>query len=146
MLLTWNTVSRLCQKLSKFDLGLSSSGCKLPNFPPNTCMPSSEKITMNKKRSSKSEKIDWIEFKSDATRFESDCQYLKKLFSKESSVNKCSYSLCDLKHPQQTNTPQHRHAKWRHYLSVCQNHFCYASNDDETIEAIKERDEVSLET
>lgn len=63
-----------------------------------------------------------------------------------SLVNKCSHSLCDFKHPQQANTPQHRHAKWRHYLSVCQNHLGYASDDDETIEAIKERYEVSLET
>lgn len=39
-------------------------------------MPSSAKMTMNKKSSSKSEAIDWMELRSDATRFDSERQYL----------------------------------------------------------------------
>lgn len=73
---TWNTVSKLCQKLSKFDLGLSSVSLKL-NFPPKTCIPKSAKITMKRNSSNNSEAIDCMEFSSDATKFDKDRQYLK---------------------------------------------------------------------
>lgn len=73
--LTWKTVRRLCQKESKLLLGFKAVGLKL-NFPPNTCIPRRAKITINKKRSNKSEAIDCIELSSDATKFERDLQYL----------------------------------------------------------------------
>lgn len=75
--LTWNTVSRLCQKLSKFDLDLSSFALKL-NFPPNTCIPSRANMTMNKKSNSNREAIDCMEFRRDATKFDNDRQYLER--------------------------------------------------------------------
>lgn len=52
------------------------------NFPPNTCIPSSEKMTMKRKRSSRRQAIERTEFKREATRLLSDVQYLghTKLF------------------------------------------------------------------
>lgn len=81
--LTWNTVSRLSTKLSKLCRGFGSVSLK-SNLPPKTCMPSSAKMTMNKNSSSNSEAIDWIELSNDATRFESDRQYLEGLWVRES--------------------------------------------------------------
>jgi len=40
-------------------------------------MPSNEKMTMNKNKSNKRDAMDWIEFNNDATKLESECQYLK---------------------------------------------------------------------
>lgn len=82
----WNTVNKLCQKLSKFDRGFCSVGSKL-NLPPKTCIPSRAKITMNKNRRSKSDAIDWIELRSDATRFDSERQYLFEKEIKKSLVS-----------------------------------------------------------
>jgi hypothetical protein len=56
------------------DRGFSSFS-KL-NFPPKTCIPSSAKIMMNRNRRRMREAIDWIELSNDATRFDSDLQYL----------------------------------------------------------------------
>lgn len=39
-------------------------------------MPRSAKITMKRKRSNNSDAIDWIELSNDATKLESDRQYL----------------------------------------------------------------------
>lgn len=49
----------------------------LLNLPPKTCIPSSENITINKKSRSNKDAIDCIEFNNDATKFESERQYLK---------------------------------------------------------------------
>ena len=57
-------------------LGFSSVSLKL-NQPPNTCMPSSAKMTMKRKSSSSRLAIERIEFSSDATRFRSADQYLQ---------------------------------------------------------------------
>lgn len=48
------------------------------NRPPNTCMPRSAKIIMKRKRRSSREAMDWMELRSDATRLESDRQYLEE--------------------------------------------------------------------
>jgi len=68
-------VRRLCQKESKLVLALSSVESKL-NFPPKTCMPSRAKMTMNRKSRRRRDAIDWMELRSDATKLESDRQYL----------------------------------------------------------------------
>lgn len=100
---TWNTVSKLCQKLSKLWRFFSSSSLKL-NFPPktylkdkfrrinwkafaslrrgcfnaeSTCMPRRAKITMKRKSRSNNEAIDCIEFNKEATKFDSALQYLQ---------------------------------------------------------------------
>lgn len=154
---TWNTVSKLCQKLSKFERGFGSAGLKL-NLPPKTCIPSRAKITMNKNRSSKSEAIDWIELRSDATRFESDRQYLwmRKYFSGEFIRKLLSVrfmspllrflnnSLCDFEDPQQANAAQHRNSQRRHDVRVEQNHLADASNHHEAVESVEQRYEVAL--
>lgn len=44
------------------------------NFPPNTCIPSSEKMMMKRKSSSSKEAIDFMELSRDATRLLRDCQ------------------------------------------------------------------------
>jgi len=82
--LTWNTVNSACQKLSKLLLGLSLKLSKL-NLPPKTCIPSSAKMTMNKKSNSNRDAIDWMELSKEATRLERDRQYLK---TRETSVSK----------------------------------------------------------
>lgn len=72
---TWNTVSRLCQKLSKLLRGLSVVLSK-SNLPPNTCIPSRAKITMKRNNSNSSDAMDWMELSSEATRLDKDLQYL----------------------------------------------------------------------
>lgn len=90
---TWKTVSKLCQKLSKLFLGLSSVESKL-NLPPNTCIPRREKITMKRKRRRSREAIDWMEFNSDATKLERDRQYLKKSRGNFWQVKWVTWALC----------------------------------------------------
>ena len=46
------------------------------NLPPNNCMPSSAKMTMNKKSSSSKLAMERILFSSEATRLRSEFQYL----------------------------------------------------------------------
>ena len=70
---TWNTVSSDCQKVSKLLRGVSSS--KL-NLPPNSCIPSKAKMTMNRKSSSNKLAMERILFSKDATRLRRDDQYL----------------------------------------------------------------------
>lgn len=60
-------------KLSKLADGLPSR--KL-NAPPKSCMPSSAKISMKRKRRNSNEMIERIELSNDITRFLSDDQYL----------------------------------------------------------------------
>jgi hypothetical protein len=72
---TWNTVSRLCQKLSKLLRGLSVVLLK-SNLPPNTCIPRRAKITMKRNSSNSSDAMDWMELSSEATRLDKDRQYL----------------------------------------------------------------------
>jgi hypothetical protein len=67
-------VRRLCPNVSKLDLGRSLTP-KL-NFPPKTCMPRSAKIMMDRNSSKMREAIDWMELSKDATKFDSDLQYL----------------------------------------------------------------------
>lgn len=83
----WNTVSKLCEKESKFVLGLKSVGSLL-NLPPNTCIPSKAKIIMNKKRRKRRDAIDWIELRRDATRFDSAFQYLVTLNTRSSRTHR----------------------------------------------------------
>ena len=59
----------------KFEGGVPSG--KL-NVPPKSCMPNRAKMRMNKKRSNKSEIIDFIELNKEMTRFLKEDQYLKK--------------------------------------------------------------------
>lgn len=49
------------------------------NCPPKSCMPSSAKIRMNKKRRNSKEMMDRIELSSEMTRFLSEDQYLVTL-------------------------------------------------------------------
>lgn len=49
------------------------------NEPPNSCMPNSANIRMNKKSKNSNEIIDLIEFSNDITRFRKDDQYLVTL-------------------------------------------------------------------
>ena len=72
---TWKTVSSDCQKLSKLLLGVSCVSSKL-NLPPNSCIPSRAKMTINKKSSSSKLAMERILFSRDATRFLSEFQYL----------------------------------------------------------------------
>ena len=44
------------------------------NFPPNTCMPSREKMMMKRKSRSSREAMDFIELSRDATKLLRDCQ------------------------------------------------------------------------
>lgn len=46
------------------------------NFPPNTCMPSSEKMMIKRKSSSSRDAMDFMELRREATRLLSDCQWL----------------------------------------------------------------------
>ena len=62
------------EKESKLEAGVPKS--KL-NVPPNSCIPRSAKIRMNRNRSSKSDTMDFREAKSDTTRLRSEDQYLK---------------------------------------------------------------------
>ena len=48
------------------------------NLPPNTCMPSREKMMMKRKSSSSSEAMDFMEFSRDATRLDRAAQCLHK--------------------------------------------------------------------
>ena len=73
---TWNTVSRLCQKLSKLLRGFSAVLSLKSNLPPNTCIPSRAKITMKRNNSNSSDAMDWMELSSEATRLDKDRQYL----------------------------------------------------------------------
>ena len=70
---TWKTVSRDCQNESKFDRGLSRGAEKL-NRPPNSCMPSSAKMTMNRNNRSRRLAIERTELSRDVTRLRSDDQ------------------------------------------------------------------------
>ena len=47
------------------------------NFPPNTCMPSREKMTMKRKSRRSRQAMERTEFRREATRFLRDFQYLK---------------------------------------------------------------------
>lgn len=73
--LTWKTVSRACQKRSKLDLGFGFQ-VKL-NFPPNSCIPNSAKMTMKRKRRTSKLTMDFIEANSEATRLRRLDQYLR---------------------------------------------------------------------
>lgn len=114
---TWNTVSKLCQKLSKLWRVFSSLSLKL-NFPPktysknkrwrnkstvcicvfaslrlrvkSTCMPRRAKMTMKRKSRSSSEAIDCIEFSREATKFDSDLQYLQREKNNASYISRMS--------------------------------------------------------
>lgn len=48
------------------------------NFPPNSCMPSRAKMMRKRKRSSKREAMDFMEFSSDATRPDKAVQCLRE--------------------------------------------------------------------
>ena len=47
-------------------------------MPPKICMPSSEKMNMKRKRITRSDAMEEIEFTSDLTRFPIDAQYLQR--------------------------------------------------------------------
>lgn len=70
---TWNTVSRDWGKLSKVLRRVSS---KL-NFPPKSCIPSREKMMMKRKSRSNREAMERTEFSREATRLDSEFQYLR---------------------------------------------------------------------
>lgn len=72
-IITWKTVSNAIGKVLKLVGGVPSS--KL-NCPPNSCMPSSAKMRMKRKRRNSREMMDLIELRRDITRFLSDDQYL----------------------------------------------------------------------
>lgn len=48
------------------------------NFPPNTCMPRSEKMTMKRKRRRSREAMERTELRREATRLLREVQYLQK--------------------------------------------------------------------
>ena len=58
----------------KFEGGVPSG--KL-NVPPNSCIPRSAKIKMKRKSKRSSDIIDFIELRSETTRFRNDDQYLQ---------------------------------------------------------------------
>lgn len=72
--LTWNTVRSACGKLSKV-LRLVCVSSKL-NFPPNSCIPSREKMMMKRKSSNSREAMDFMEFNRDATKLLREVQCL----------------------------------------------------------------------
>lgn len=47
------------------------------NFPPNSCIPSREKMMMKRKSSNSSEAMDFMEFNKDATKLLREVQCLK---------------------------------------------------------------------
>ena len=59
----------------KFEGGVPSG--KL-NVPPNSCIPRSAKIKMKRKSKRSSDIIDFIELRSETTRFRNDDQYLQE--------------------------------------------------------------------
>ena len=61
--------------VSKFDVGVSVGKLKEP---PKSCMPSSAKMKMNKKRRNRSDMMDERAFIKAITRFRSGDQYLEK--------------------------------------------------------------------
>ena len=68
---TWKTVSIAIEKESKLDAGVPNS--KL-NVPPKSCIPSSAKMRMKRKRRSSKETIDFRDANRDTTRLRSDDQ------------------------------------------------------------------------
>ena len=72
---TWKTVSSALVMVSKLEVGLPSG--KL-NEPPKTCIPSSAKMKMKRKRRKSSDMMDEIAFISAITKFLSDDQYLEE--------------------------------------------------------------------
>ena len=66
-------MSKAIEKVLKFEGGVPSS--KL-NAPPKSCIPSSAKIRMKRKRRNSNEMMDLMELNRDMTRFRSDDQYL----------------------------------------------------------------------
>ena len=91
---TWNTVSKLCEKVSKFQRGLSLRLSQL-NFAPKTCIPKSAKMHMNRNRRTSREAIDSILPISDLNRLESDFQYLEKKQIKQWQKYKRKNVQCD---------------------------------------------------
>ena len=73
--LTWKTVSIAMENELKFEGGVPSG--KL-NVPPNSCIPRSAKIKMKRKSKRSSDIIDFIELRSETTRFRNDDQYLQE--------------------------------------------------------------------
>lgn len=73
--------------MSKLALGFGIIGLKL-NFPPNTCMPSSAKITMKRKSSNSSDMIERRELSSDETRLRNEVQYLVTLNMRSSRAER----------------------------------------------------------
>lgn len=59
---------------------------------------------MNKNRSNKRDAIDWIEFNNDATKFDNDLQYLKKLKIIKKIDIECIILPGDFEYPQQSHT------------------------------------------
>lgn len=49
------------------------------NFPPNTCMPRSEKMTMKRKRRRSREAMERTELRREATRLLKEVQYLQNI-------------------------------------------------------------------
>lgn len=73
--LTWNTVSSACGNVSKLERIFSVA--EMPtNRPPNSCMPSSAKMIINRKSKTSKLAMERIELSRDATRLLSDFQYL----------------------------------------------------------------------
>lgn len=110
-------------------------------------MPSNANITINRKSSNNSEAIDCIEFNREATRFDSERQYLKD----KGKSCKLHFLMYDLNHPlgdledtQEAHTTQHRNAQWRHHSSFGQQRLRDAANYHEAVEAIEQRDEIAL--
>lgn len=67
------------------------------NFPPNTCMPRSEKMTMKRKRRRSREAMERTEFRSEATRLLKEVQYLQNNWKKrgvdEITLIECNANL-----------------------------------------------------
>lgn len=52
--------------------------------------------------------------------------------------------LGDFEDAEETDATQDGHSKWRHDVRFGQNHFDDTTNDDETVESIEERHEITL--
>ena len=85
------------EKESKFAGGVPDSKLKAP---PNSCMPNSAKMSINRKSRRRSDTIDFIDAKSDTTKFLNDDQYLKYIFNLSLVIDGTlkSYLLGDFKY------------------------------------------------
>lgn len=161
--LTWNTVRSACGKLSKV-LRLVWVSSKL-NFPPNSCIPSKEKMMIKRKSNNSSEAMDFMEFNKDATKLLREVQCLQVKMrgwtqrpwgktraspdqggNSQANTSTVPTSLPGhFEDPQEAHTPEHRDPQRRHELQLHQDGFSDPPTHHKAIKPVEERDKICLE-